>query len=251
MMAAQIETGAQVPAALAGALAIAKLGIPVFPVHGVQDGVCTCKSDHSDSQKSVGKHPALGMTFKNASTDPAIIENWFAQFPYLNYGVATGVEMHGSGKMLVVVDVDSYKEGADDALSMLEEVHGKLPETAEVLTGGGGRHLYFLATDGAKFASKLGQAGIDVKGVGGYVIGPGSRHRSGDQYEWEASSDPTEGQPLADLPTWIYEQFGKRIQQEPVATTLVQQAISQLNGCRLSVTWRSFRQTTATSGWKS
>jgi putative DNA primase/helicase len=214
MMRSLIETSAKAPAALASALAIAKFGIPVFPVHGVRDGACTCRMDHTESPKSIGKHPALGMTFNTATTDPDVIERWFKQCPYLNYGVATGIEINGSGKMLVVVDVDSYKDGADDSLSLLENVHGKLPDTAEVLTGGGGRHLYFLATAGSKFSSKLGQEGIDVKGIGGYVIGPGSRHRSGDLYDWEGSSNPTEGQELADLPNWVYEKFGKRSSHE-------------------------------------
>ena len=37
----------------------------------------------------------------------------------------------------------SPKHGGAGALKELERKHGALPKTAEVLTGGGGRHLYF------------------------------------------------------------------------------------------------------------
>lgn len=192
-----------------GALSMASMGMPVHPVHGVIDGCCTCKAPHADKPKERGKHPAMGLTFKNAVFDASTIDGWFAAHPNLNYGVATGVQVPGTEKMVIVIDVDSYKAGAEDVLSKFEGEYGKLPETAEVLTGGGGRHLYFYAALGTRFNSKLGHEGIDIKGIGGYVLGPGSRHLSGKTYEWEASSDPTEGQLIADLPQWVYDKFAK------------------------------------------
>ncbi|MEC5159776.1 MULTISPECIES: bifunctional DNA primase/polymerase [unclassified Janthinobacterium] len=192
--------------ARAAAITCAGLGIPVFPVHGVRDGVCTCGFEHLNN--SIGKHPCGGLTFRDATTDVKAISVWFDRWPDMNYGIATGVEIKGGNKMLVVVDVDSYKGGADAAMDAFDAAHGKMPETAEVQTGGGGRHLYFLTDCGKKFRSTLGNAGIDFKGIGGYVIGPGSLHRSGRRYEWEASSDPSDGQAIADLPAWVIEQFG-------------------------------------------
>jgi hypothetical protein len=58
--------------------------------------------------------------------------------------------MLGSGPVqfgLVVVDVDP-RAGGTRELFALEQQYGKLPETVEVLTGGGGRHLYFLHPGG-------------------------------------------------------------------------------------------------------
>lgn len=197
------------------ALACAKMGLPVFPVNGVRNGACTCGSDHAGIEREIGKHPCGGLTFKNATTDISTINSWFARWPHMNFGVATGVPVGESGKMILVIDVDLYKEGADQALAEQEAKYGALPMTAEVLTGGGGRHLYYYARVGTKFSKNLGHSTIDIKGIGGYVIGPGSRHRSGKDYGWEGSSNPNEGQEIADLPEWVYEQFEKRDRPQP------------------------------------
>ncbi len=191
------------------ALQYAGLNLPVFPVHGFYNGSCTCGSEHDARQ--AGKHPALGQTFRNASTDPQTINSWFDQNPTINFGVATGIGDEATGKMLVVIDVDSYKEGADQALDGYQALHGKFPDTAIVHTGGGGHHYYFYAKVGSRFSSTMGNAGIDIKGIGGYVIGAGSTHRSGKLYDWEASSNALEGQRIADLPEWIYVEFGKKL----------------------------------------
>jgi hypothetical protein len=47
--------------------------------------------------------------------------------------------------------------------------------------------------------------GIDLKGEGGFVVGPGSLHRRGRRYEWEVMSHPDDV-PLAELPAWIVNQ---------------------------------------------
>jgi hypothetical protein len=94
------------------------------------------------------------------------------------------------------------RNGGNDTLDDLLTLYGKLPETIEVLTGGGGRHLYFQHSPGVKSGpGKLG-AGLDVKADGGYVIAPTSRHISGQPYEFEASSLPTQLNP-APIPGWL------------------------------------------------
>lgn len=185
------------------ALQMAAMGIPVFPLWGLVDGKCAC---NNPTCAHPGKHPRRIASFKEATTNASIINLWF-QEPNLNYGVRSGVEILDSGKMLVVVDMDDYKESGTDDFDVLVAENGGLPETAEVLTGGGGRHLYFLADKTMAFAGKLGR-NIDFK-VNGYVVGPGSLHASGKYYEWEASSDLFEGQEIADLPQWIAAKFAK------------------------------------------
>lgn len=199
------------------ALQMAAMGIPVFPLWGIVDGKCAC---NNPSCAHPGKHPRRIASFKEATTNAAVINIWF-QETHLNYGVRTGVEIDDSGKMLVVGDMDDYKEGGTDDFNALVAENGALPETAEVLTGGGGRHLYFWADKTLAFAGKLGR-NIDFK-VNGYVVGPGSRHASGKYYEWEASSDLFEGQEIADLPQWFAEKFPKTARSNstimPVTTT--------------------------------
>lgn len=189
-----------------GALRMASMNIPVFPLWGILDGKCTCGAKAGDRFCKPGKHPRRPNSFKEATTDPAIIDMWFKE-ENLNFGVRTGVEIGKTGKMLVVIDVDRYKECGADALDALIASNTTLPETAEVLTGGGGNHLYFLADASTAFAGTLG-LNVDFK-VNGYVVGPGSLHVSGKRYEWEASSDLFSGQKIADLPEWIVEQFSK------------------------------------------
>lgn len=186
------------------ALLMASLGHSVFPLHGIKNGKCTCGDA---TCRYPGKHPRRPNSFKEATTDPAIINMWFKYEPNLNYGVRLGQEVGNTGKMVIVVDVDSYKVGGAEALEELEKVHGHLPATVEVLTGAGGSHYYFLADCKLKFVGSMGK-NIDLK-VNGYVVGPGSVHASRRLYEMEASSDLFEGQVMADVPEWVVDNFAK------------------------------------------
>lgn len=198
------NTSTAVSPAHAQALLMASLGHAVFPLHGMKNGKCTCGSAICASP---GKHPRRPISFKEATTNPTIINMWFKYEPELNYGVRLGQRIGNTGKMAVVVDVDRYKIGGAEALEELEKVHGQLPATVEVLTGGGGSHYYFLADCSLSFAGKMGN-NIDLK-VNGYVVGPGSVHASIRRYEMEGSSDLFEGQAMADLPQWVIGEFGK------------------------------------------
>jgi hypothetical protein len=172
-----------------------KFGWRVFPVYSVrEDGVCSCRNpeDHS-----IGKHPRINEWQKTATTDAAQIAKWWGQWPDANIGVACG---EGSG--IVVLDIDK-RHGGDDSLAFLEEKHGKLPETPQVLTGGGGTH-YFFRHPGQKIPNSAGRVGpgIDIRGDGGYVLVPRSNHSSGRLYEWEVTTK-IGMLPLAELPDWL------------------------------------------------
>ena len=148
-----------------------------------------------------GKIPRNRGGLTNASTDPAIIAEWWRRWPDANVGIRTGAE---SG--VVVLDVDTPKGGAG-ALAELERKHGKLPATARVLTGGGGEHIYFRHPDRElrNSTGRLG-AGLDVRGDGGYVVAPPSVHESGRAYQWKRTLD----RGLADCPAWLLEDAEQR-----------------------------------------
>jgi hypothetical protein len=132
---------------------------------------------------------------KDASTDPRVIARWFRERPYLNLGVCTGA------RSFVAIDVDPDKGGAD-SLYALQRRFGRLPDTVEALTGGGGRHLCFAPPAGRQIRNKQCWAefpGLDIRGDGGYIVVAPSLHRSGRPYEWEAFSHPDDV-PLAPLP---------------------------------------------------
>jgi len=109
-----------------------------------------------------------------------------------------GVFCHNN---LLVIDVDN-KNGLEGSMSLqqLEANNSKLPETLSVTTPSGGKHLYFLGS-GKTTASRLAKA-IDTRGVGGYVVAPGSRI---DQRTYELHN----GVDLAALPEWVSNQLGK------------------------------------------
>lgn len=213
---------AVVPAAnhaFAMALKFAHCGMGVFPLYGFNGSDCACGKPEDSPYCKPGKHPRQLASFKGASTSSATITSWFTHFGPVNYGIATGLPVGNTGKMLVVVDIDWYKPETRQTVEDLNQADFLFPDTAEVLTGGGGRHLYYLAEVGTKFAAKLG-TGIDFKGIGGYVVGPGCMHKSGKRYEFETSSDLFEGQEIADLPQWVYDNFSKAVVAEASAAPL-------------------------------
>lgn len=182
---------ATLPKMHASALTYARWGWRVFPLHTPRGSGCSCGSATCGN---AGKHPRTRHGFKEATTDDAQIAAWWSEWPDANVGIATGPE---SG--ILVLDVDP-RNGGDDSFDELIDRIGPLPETPEVLTGGGGRHLFFRWPAGvdALRAKPIGQ-GIDIKGAGGYVVAAPSLHASGRAYGWEASSRPGDV-PLADVP---------------------------------------------------
>ena len=166
------------------ALKYAALGFPVFPLHTVMtNGICSC--GHRDC-KSVGKHPRTLNGVKDASTEPEQIRKWWASWPDANIGLATG---SASGYAILDIDNDDNGEcGSDSLLTWAHQKEYELPDTWQVLTGGGGVHFYFRTAE--KIKNRAGVLpGVDVRGEGGYVVAPPSNHVSGHLYEWENSPD--------------------------------------------------------------
>ena len=154
----------------------AEFGWAVFPCHSIIGDLCTCMSDQC---KSPGKHPATPNGSKDATHIADQIEAWFEQgTEEWNIGVATG-DISG----LVVVDVDQGK-GADINDLLINGVDQTIFNTPKVKTGAG-LHFYYKLPSGVTVknsASRLGKF-IDVRGDGGYVIAPPSKHISGKSYE--------------------------------------------------------------------
>lgn len=157
----------------------AELGWYVLPVH-------------RDSKMPATKHGV-----KDASIDEQVIRFWFKRGDK-NIGIAAGK----SGFSLLDVDP---RNGGDDSLAGLIKEHGPLPETVCQLTGGGGEHYLFKVPEGMRIKNGLG-AGLDGINEGKYFIAEPSIHAiTKDQYGWEGSSDPFEGQSIADAPQWMIE----------------------------------------------
>jgi hypothetical protein len=183
------------------ALRYAALGWPVFPVYGVTNGRCDCGDASCDHE---GKHPIRKLArngFLNATTNPALIKAWWTNVPNANIGVATGPR---SGIVVIDVDVRDNKPGRDN-WELLQDQHGRIPDTVEAETGSGGLHIVFAWPVGHHIGNSTNAlgAGLDVRGDGGYIVVEPSMHICGQPYAWEASSDPLDGVTPAPCPDWL------------------------------------------------
>jgi hypothetical protein len=91
---------------------------------------------------------------------------------------------------------------------------GEIPSTAEQITGGGGRHVFFHYSGGP--VPKTLAPGIELKGDGGYVIVAPSVHRSGNPYRWDGITGPKALLHLAEAPPWLAERISSCSTNVPV-----------------------------------
>lgn len=144
------------------------------------------------------KRPALAWkAYQSKCASEKTLHGWFRRCPDCNVGIVTGAL---SG--LVVLDVDPRHGGAV-SLRELEREHGRLPQTMESITGGGGRHVYFSHPGGVIHNRTNIEPGIDLRGDGGCIVAPPSVHPSGKRYRWVKDRAPGQVK-LACLPDWLH-----------------------------------------------
>lgn len=155
------------------ALYYAGLGLAVLPL----------KPPRISGQKKPGKEPMTAHGVKDATTDQAVISQWWDNCPDANIGIATGSRSGG----LVVIDLDIDEDRGLNGYEVLREwqkEHGELPETWQSITGRGGYHLFYR--DAARNSNRAAMyEGVDIRGENGYVVAPPSVHENGRLYEWE------------------------------------------------------------------
>lgn len=143
------------------ALELASGGFHVHPLHWIEDGHCSCGADDCKA----GKHPHGQLVphgDKDATTDPATIQQWWAVLPDCNIGISADQ----SG--LIVIGPDCANRLADF------EQRG-LPDTMIVESGSGHghRHYYYRRPDDCP-ATKINKPGdFDILAVGN-IVAPGS-----------------------------------------------------------------------------
>ena len=145
------------------ALVYARAGLRVFPLG------------------PASKRPRRKPGFHAATTDPATIAAWWAECPAYNIGVATG-----SG--LIVLDIDPAHGGG----RWWAAHPAWTPPTPTVRSGRGGRHLWYALPPDLVLPSSVGRLapGVDVRGAGGYIVAPPSRHPNGQRYSWLPGQTP-------------------------------------------------------------
>lgn len=168
---------------LESALLYASLGWHVFP----------CVDDD--------KRPRIAEWQKQASTDPARIRGWWAQWPNANIGVATDP----SGIIVYDVDIAGGKLGAQSHAQIVDQ----LPVTLRAITRSGGEHWYYIAPPGVPHLRRVGlvpdgvtvppgcKTGLDLI-ANGYVLAPPSIV-GGKPYRWDEHATTASLVPLPEL----------------------------------------------------
>lgn len=144
-----------------------------------------------------GKRPVVPWAeFQRRLPTPEELRAWFHRRGDANLAIVTGAMSR-----VVVLDVDP-RHGGEASLAALIAEHGALPVTVEAMTGGGGRHYYFSHPGGVVPNRVAIASGLDLRGDGGMVVAPPSRHPSGRRYAWVPGRSPDE-MPLAPVPPWL------------------------------------------------
>jgi len=169
-----------------------------IPVHGISHGHCTCpRGAHCPA---AGKHPVLNSWSKKFLALEEL-KTFFETNPSYNLGIVTG-----SPSGIFVVDIDARNEGLASVAKLAKQGHD-LPANMLALTGGGGYHLIYELPDDLAVKSSAGSLapGVDIRGVGGMIVAPGSLHKSGARYTWHPSVTPATKPGPA--PQWLLERL--------------------------------------------
>lgn len=167
--------------ALAHALSAAERGLAVIPLSRTK--LPALRSPHHEQPEPTHCHGECGRPghgVYDASTDPWRIRELFAAAPWATgYGIACGLPPHH----LIGIDLDT-KSGTDAPAALRELALRHLftiPATVVVATPSGGRHIWLAGPPDAVVPNSAGRLapGIDIRGAGGYLVGPGSRTEHG------------------------------------------------------------------------
>jgi hypothetical protein len=137
----------------------------------------------------LAKEPAVKGGFRSATLNPETVKRYW-RIADRNIGIPTG-----SISGIWILDIDG--DEGERSLRILESKYGALPSTCEVITGGGGRHLWWRYTGPIPSTAGRVGPGIDTRGDRGYCIVPPSATKR--TYEWWVDS----GDDLAVAPEWL------------------------------------------------
>jgi hypothetical protein len=175
---------------LSAALALVSAGIKIFPA-------------------GADKRPLLKRWQDAATCNADQINTWW------EHAAAIPAIPCGQNNLLVI-DCDRHSGGADGvaAFKSLVAAHGALPHQVPLVeTPNGGLHVYFRQPNGEVLGNGRGSLppGIDVRGAGGFVVGPDARPSDGRGWTAMAGRSPVHDAPP--LPQWL-ESMLRPLQRE-------------------------------------
>lgn len=209
LMAAESAVESVAERLLATAIGLGRKGFRVFPI------------------EVDAKRPAHEGWQKQATTDPVKIDRLWrdpfgAAIPY-NVGVATG-----AGVVVLDVDVKAGRGGLEN-LEDLKTRFGLDDETLTVRTPSGGLHLYFNST-GFSIGNSVSRIapGLDVRGEGGLVVGPGST-------VGDAAYTVEREAPMKPIAPWFAQLCGVHSERPRTSDPLVE--LDTLEAIERAITW--------------
>ncbi|MFG2144258.1 bifunctional DNA primase/polymerase [Streptomyces sp. NPDC048696] len=200
------------------ALEAAEHGLAVIPLSRTK--LPAVRSPHRAERRPArcrGECGQIGHGIHDATTDPDAIRTLFAAAPWATgYGIACGAPPHH----LVGVDLD-VKNDVDGIANFerLAHDHGfTVPETVSVTTPSGGLHLWLRGPADRTVPNSAGRLapGIDVRGSGGYLVGPGSITVRG-QY---VRTPGTEGHPIVAAPAEVLQLLALAVSSRTLSPAL-------------------------------
>jgi hypothetical protein len=154
---------------------------PILTLNGV---ICSCWK--GADCKAVGKHPVHAYKDLNSFNYDSVKAKYlkeFAKRPFLNIGMKVS--------SFSVLDIDG--ETGKDSFERLQQERFFSDETDtldEVITAStaNGLHIYVNNTDLKNTASEIAP-GLDIRSKGGFLVMPGSIHKSSREYKWNKIAD--------------------------------------------------------------
>ncbi len=119
--------------------------------------------------KTNSKEPAESGWQQKATSDEQTVKAMFNKHPDSNYGILTGPD-----NGLVVLDIDE-KNDVSGSASIIKHISDADLDTYTVSTPSDGRHCYYVSFDPSLKNRTAMLPGVDFRGRGGYIVGPGSK----------------------------------------------------------------------------
>jgi hypothetical protein len=178
------------PDMLEAVLALRERGFSVIPIHypdmdlddlPVNVRVRVDPGSKEYNERDIGKLPLVPWEgYQTTLAKPGEVENWWGA--KRKWKVAPNIAVVcGKISDIFVVDADG-----ESALAYMASLHVAPGFTLTAKTGRPHGHQFYFRWPGFEVSNSLGQImpGLDIKGDGGYVIAPPSRHRLGVDYAW-------------------------------------------------------------------
>jgi hypothetical protein len=162
---------------------------PVFTEDRVE---CSCS--RGINCPSIGKHPIHSYRFIDPSNYEDKKDRYLKEFEN-NPNLNIGFKVMGYS----VLDVDN-KNGGDKSLAQLLRDYEINFDHVISVNCSNGQHIYASNTHLKNTAGVIGK-GLDIRSEGGFIVAPGSVHKSGTVYQWNEIGE------IATMPDeWIYTQ---------------------------------------------